>query len=303
MFNQEKQTISGIRAMIWCRANWFTLAVGIMSGVLINLALSANQGAALNRLDEIVLGMNADEFPASLLTFISARLGSPHAELNRAEQLLSDGDSKAAYDLLFDATWKAPTLGLQAGKMALEYATTDDDVGHASSYLTRAAMLSDNAEADLLLGYIALGIQHKVKCSTWKQALHWFRKSAQQGNGTGQLITAYAYGLGRGIKQSRRISLGYLLIAEDNANQHITALAKEKLDRFAVFILPNEKELRTTAWDPFPSAMQYSNWLAEILNEGMPDFDIFKAANPQSLPGFCPSEDIKDDCDPYKEAC
>jgi len=266
------------------------------------MIISANQGYEPNRLDELSNQVDNKAFSYALI-FISAHMGSPSAQIKLGKHDLIEGDYKSAQRLLFQATWKVPSLGLKAGKLMLAYADNDRERNLAADYLTRAALLSDNAEADLLLGYLSLGQKHQILCSTWKQAFHWFERGAEHGDGISKLIVAYTYGIGLGVEKSERKSLGFLLVAENNVDKQVSMIAKKELDTFAFLFLPNSEELLTTRWNPYPSESTYRRWLVDTLESHLPDADIFQLGYPQALPGFCPSEDIRDNCDPYKEAC
>jgi len=275
---------------------------GMIMGFVIALIAAPNQGVEQNRLDEWS-NQAENHFVAKTLTFLSAQMDSPRAQIKLGKRYLIEGDSKGAESLFFKAAWKVPALGLNAGKLMLTYGTNDRDMALAADYLTRAALLSDNAEAFRLLGYLALGRDLQIACSSWKRAFHAFEQAAQHGDGLSQLITSYSYGLGLGVHKSKRSSLGFLLIAEQSSDHAIAQQAKKQLDTFAYLYLPNE-ELPTTPWDPFPSEMTYRKWLASTLESGWPDFMDDQGLQ-QTLPDFCLPEQTKDegDCNPYKEAC
>ena len=237
---------------------------GMIMGFVIALIAAPNQGERPTRLDEIAIDQSIDGHAtlAYALFRLSALMHSPNAEMWLGTRLADKGRVKEAWKYYFAAVYRFPDFGLKAGIKTLHHAATDEDFGLAATYLTRAAVLADSAEAYRLLGYIVLA-RGNPSCARWLKALKYFGKAAERGNAHAQLIVAVAKLPAIGIQNNYEQFLAYLLSARHSRDRQVAELADDIVDRLPDTVPLNPANVRL--WDLYPSRDEAQALLAQAL--------------------------------------
>ena len=173
MMNAIKTTIQ------WLTQNLTEITVAVLLLLIVQLtnAMIDNQSNVLDRLEEIGQQMkNTESNMFRLAMNFLTTVEPPEEQLKLAETLLINGDIDSAWALFSGAVEKSPMLGLQAGKMILEYTETGQELNHAETYLEKATTLANNAETYRRLGHIALikAHEHQISGANWKHAMKYF---------------------------------------------------------------------------------------------------------------------------------
>ena len=270
--------------------------------LLVNVFVNSNQGTNPNRLDELALRQKAqgNEKLSYWLTWLSARMHSPNAEMRMGKLLTRQAKIDEAWDYYFDAVYRFPALGYAAGAETLEYAASDEGVGMAASYLMWAAMSGDNAEAYRLLGYIALGRSPSISCERWWQAGKYFKAAAKRGNSHAQLIMSSIYGTKLTGSREPKAQLAYLFLAERSLNLSVSKFATTALRSLLQdipMVYQNNGESSIAYTDEEKSRIL----LLQSLNLGRPKHDVLNMRSAIELPLICETPSAT--CNPFEELC
>jgi len=290
-------------ANIWRTSRPFAwLLILVTASILITSALTGAVGREPNRLDEMAAtlkqaGFTKLEFAALWLS--ANLLHSSTANMRMGDRLTDQFQTESALHYYFPAVFRFPSLGLDAGKQTLKYATTDEDMNLAANYLESAAILADSAEAYRILGHLILTASWKPACKKWLRAFHYFEEGAKRGDAYAQLIVALAYIGDTGIPKSYKGFLANMILAERSYIKSVATIATQALARFPdTFPLTTGK---TSRQNRYLSEKEARALLRDALNLGMQNFDYLKYRS-DLHPEFCKARPIQK-CNPPQWQC